>query len=202
MRVLFLVLIGVLSGCSTIEKVAELQNPKPPEGYKQYQPESAQDTMHAHVELLARQLLDTTNSFDPTRPVAVGTFLPANSLKQDKNKSHRGIGLQLQESMMTFLTQAGLKVIEFKVKKSMSVAAEYDQFVSRAVTDLDPAVRADYILVGNYTQQQDNLMVNVRLIDVGSKTIVAAATDYLPLTAMWSHEKVKLKNDQLIRGEY
>jgi hypothetical protein len=44
--------------------------------------------------------------------------------------------------------------------------------------------------------------VNVKLISVNDKALVAAATDYMPLNSMWSQSKVQMKNGQLIRGQY
>ncbi|GAA0292466.1 FlgO family outer membrane protein [Psychrosphaera haliotis] len=202
MKQFLLVLTLLLSGCTTIERLAELQNPPVEKGYEQYQPERAGASFHGHVEQLARQLLNTTNHFNIGQPILVGTFLPANTLSEEKNDSLSPFGIQIQESFVTFLTQAGLKVTEFKVQKQVIISDQADRFMSRDVNSLENNITADYLLVGHYVQQENELVVNARIIDLSNKTVVAAATDYIPMNAMWSHEKVKLKNEKLYRGEY
>ena len=202
MKQFLLVLTLLLSGCTTIERLAELQNPPVEKGYEQYQPERTGASFHGHVEQLARQLLNTTNHFNIGQPILVGTFLPANTLLEEKNESLSPFGIQIQESFVTFLTQAGLKVTEFKVQKQVIISDQADRFMSRDVNNLENNITADYLLVGHYVQQENELVVNARIIDLSNKTVVAAATDYIPMSAMWSHEKVKLKNKQLYRGEY
>ncbi|MUH72404.1 FlgO family outer membrane protein [Psychrosphaera haliotis] len=202
MKQFLLVLTLFLSGCTTIERLAELQNPPVEKGYEQYQPERAGASFHGHVEQLARQLLNTTNHFNIGQPILVGTFLPANTLSEEKNESLSPFGIQIQESFVTFLTQAGLKVTEFKVQKQVIISDQADRFMSRDVNSLENNITADYLLVGHYVQQENELVVNARIIDLSNKTVVAAATDYIPMNAMWSHEKVKLKNEKLYRGEY
>ena len=202
MKQFVLVLTLLLSGCTTIERLAELQNPPVEKGYEQYQPERAGASFHGHVEQLARQLLNTTNHFNIGQPILVGTFLPANTLSEEKNDSLSPFGIQIQESFVTFLTQAGLKVTEFKVQKQVIISDQADRFMSRDVNSLENNITADYLLVGHYVQQENELVVNARIIDLSNKTVVAAATDYIPMNAMWSHEKVKLKNEKLYRGEY
>ncbi|MDA8621145.1 FlgO family outer membrane protein [Psychrosphaera sp.] len=202
MKQLLLIAILALSGCTTIERLAELQNPPVEKGYEQYMPERNAASFHGHVEQLARQLLNTTNYFNVGQPILVGTFLPANTLSEDKNASIAPFGLQLQESFVTFLTQAGLKVTEFKVQKQVNISQNADMFMSRDVNSLEKNITADYLLVGHYVQQENELVVNARIINLSDKTVVAAATDYIPMNTMWSHDKVKLKNDQIYRGEY
>lgn len=205
MRLIIVVMALFLTGCATIEKIAELQNPPPEKGYQRYQPAHEQQSLHGHVEKLARQLLDTTNLFDVDRAIAVGTFLPAESLQVSASNPHHKFGIQIQESFVTFLTQAGLQVVEFKIQNKATVKSNADVFVSRTGMQNEQnaaRLKAEYLLIGNYTQQQNDLMVNVRLVSAHDKTVIAAATDYIPINTMWSHDKVKLKNDQLYRGEY
>lgn len=202
MKQFLLVLTLLLSGCTTIERLAELQSPPVETGYEQYQPERAGASFHGHVEQLARQLLNTTNHFNIGQPILVGTFLPANTLSEETNESLSPFGIQIQESFVTFLTQAGLKVTEFKVQKQVIISDQADRFMSREVNSLENNITADYLLVGHYIQQENELVVNARIIDLSDKTVVAAATDYIPMNAMWSHDKVKLKNEKLYRGDY
>jgi TolB-like protein len=204
MKVTIFLLALLMVGCSSVaDKLSAIQKEQIEVIPRvAYQPELDDRSLHAHVEQLARQLFDTTNAFDVSRPVIVGTFLPADSLGAEENANIVSYGLQLQESLTTFATQAGLNVVEFKTLPSVKVNQSADIMLSRSVEDLSERVAADYMLTGTYVQQESNLMVNARLIRIFDKTIIAAATDYVPMSSMWSHSKVKLKNNQLYRGEY
>jgi TolB-like protein len=201
-----LILLGaVLSGCMAVEQaMLEQSAPTTPiaQMAKPYDPSSEEGRFHRHVELLARQLFDTAGTIDVNRPLIVGTFVPANDLKIEPNPQLQFYATQLQESMITFATQAGLNVIEFKTRASVELTDNADLMLSRDLTKLGERVKAEYLLTGTYTQQQNSLMVNARLINYADKSVLAAATGYIPLNSMWSHDKVKIKNQRLYRGEY
>ncbi|MDC2891139.1 FlgO family outer membrane protein [Psychrosphaera sp. 1_MG-2023] len=201
-RLTSLLLIWLLAACSSVSDPLLAGVKQVDEKPKSYQPQSSEGSLHFHVERLARQLFDTANGFDVSRPMVVGTFLPAERYDNKNNAALVPYGIQIQESFATFATQAGLKVIEFKTLPAVKITNNADIMMSRDVNDLDSRVSADYMLTGSYTQQQNSLVVNVRLIRVFDKTIVAAATDYLPLNSMWSHNKVQIKDSRLYRGEY
>lgn len=196
--------VVLLTGCASVVEQLEYyqQEPENTDVLQVHQPATTEGSLHFHVEKLARQLFDTTNAFDVTLPVVIGTFLPSSSLSAQDPNVNMAYGVQIQESLTTFVTQAGLNVVEFKALPSVKVTSAADVMLSRSVNELDPAVKADYMITGSYTQQEQSLMVNVRMIRVFDKTIVAAATDYLPLNSMWSHSKVQLKQNQLYRSEY
>lgn len=204
MKILVILLASLLAGCSAItNEVAAFQKSRIEVIEREhYTPSSEEGQLHWHIERLARQLFDTSNAIDINRPVIVGTFLPAKSLKSESNQSIQPYGLQLQESFATFSTQAGLKVIEYKALSSVHVTDGADVMLSRDIEQLSQRVQAEYMLTGTYIQQENSLIVNVRLINILDKSLVAAATDYLPLNSVWSHSKVKLKDQQLYRGEY
>jgi len=204
MKYASLITVLLLSGCSSIneqlEAYKQLSTPVPER--LAYSPSTTEGSVHYHVEKLARQLFDTTNAFDVSRPMVVGTFLPANKMAGEENSGLIPYGIQIQESFATFATQAGLNIVEFKTLSNVQVTPVADVMLSRDVEQLDPRINADYMLTGTYMQQQNSLVVNVRLIRVFDKTIIAAATDYLPINSMWSHSKVQMKDNQLYRGEY
>ena len=203
-RILCIVMVTLLSACAQLEDKLDAYKKRQVEVIPRinYEPASTEGTLHFYVEQMARQLFDTTNAFDVSRPIIIGTFLPAGSLQTGDNHALLPYGIQMQESFATFATQAGLNIVEFKALANVKVSNDADIMMSREVKALDKTVKADYMLTGTYSQQQNSLIVNVRLIRVFDKTIIAAATDYLPLNSMWNHSKVQLKDNRLYRGEY
>jgi len=163
---------------------------------------TSSNSLHKHVEKLTRQLLSTSQFIDTNNTVAVGTILPTMYSSGDLLPDHAALGLQIQESLMTFATQAGLKVLEYKTMPNIAISDQADKMLSRQINELNPAVNADYFLTGTFTQQETSTMVNIRLIQVPENIVLAAATDYLPNDVMWSTSKVKLKNNQIYRNAY
>ena len=197
-------MLSLLTACAQLEEQLNAYQQRQVEVIPRvnYEPPSTEGTLHFYVEQMARQLFDTTNAFDVSRPMVIGTFLPAGKLQMADNQALMPYGLQIQESFATFATQAGLNIVEFKTLANVQIKEQADVMMSRNIKDLDQTVKADYMLTGTFSQQQNSLIVNVRLIRVFDKTIIAAATDYLPLNSMWNHSKVQLKDNRLYRGEY
>jgi TolB-like protein len=160
------------------------------------------NALHKHVEKLTRQLLSTSQLINTAKTVAVGTILPTTLSSGESLPSHSILGLQIQESLITFATQAGLKVIEYKTMPNIKISEKADKMLSRRIDELDPTISADYFLTGTYTLQENSTIVNIRLIQVPENIVLAAATDYLPNDVMWSASKVTLKNNQIYRNGY
>jgi TolB-like protein len=160
------------------------------------------NTLHKHVEKLARQLLSTSQLIDTTNVVAVGTILPTMQTNGEPLPSHLALGLQIQESLMTFATQAGLKVVEYKTLPTIKISAHADKMLSRQVNELNATITADYFLTGTYTLQEASTMVNIRLIQIPENIVLAAATDYVPNDVMWSGSKISIKHNLIYRNSY
>ncbi|WP_233267428.1 FlgO family outer membrane protein [Paraglaciecola sp. L3A3] len=161
-----------------------------------------QNSLHKHVEKLARQLLSTSQMIDNNGTVAVGTILPALGISGEALPQQQAFGIQIQESLMTFATQAGFKVVEYKTMPSIKITATADKMLSRDLQDLNKDIAADFFLTGTYTPQENSTVVNIRLIQLPENIVLAAATDYVPNDAMWSSSKVTLKNNQIYRNGY
>lgn len=204
MKYLYLTLVIFLSGCSAITEQLEAYsaNDEPVLISEEYIPASDEGMVHNYVELLARQLFDTSNGLDISQPVIIGTFLPANSLMPETNEQLKPFGLQLQESFTTLSMQAGLRVIEYKSLPGVMIKNEADVMLSRDKEFLDQKFNAQYLLTGNYIEQENSLVVNVKLIALTDKRLIGAATGYVPTNSFYSHNKVQLKNGHLYRGEY
>lgn len=195
----FVVLVSALiSGCSS----ANWQNTDSDTSVTQAPNRHPSNTLHSHVEQLARQLLSTSQTFNASQTLAVGTILPTRLNSGEPLPEYSALGLQIQESLMTFATQAGLKVIEYKTMPSIKISDNADSMLSRDVNDLTKDIAIDYFLTGTYTLQENSTMVNIRLIQVPENMVIAAATDYVPNDVMWSQSKATLKNNQIYRNAY
>lgn len=145
----------------------------------------ARHSVHFYAEQLARQLFLTSKSIKLNQTVAVGTFLPIIELGGKKAPPANVLGLQLQESFVTLSTQAGLSVVEFKTAKSIEIQKTQDVMLSRKVSNIDPYINTDYYLTGTHSYQEQGVVVNVRLIEVSTRNVIAAATDVIPTEVVW-----------------
>jgi TolB-like protein len=200
MRTLCLMILTgtLISGCAITDLMDESEDIVDVTGLNMH----PSNILHRHVEKLVRQLLSTSQLIDKTNTVAVGTILPTTHSNGESLPSHLALGLQIQESLMTFATQAGLKVIEYKTMPNIKISKQSDKMLSRQVNELNPTISADYFLTGTYTLQESSTIVNIRLIQIPENIVLAAATDYVPNDVMWSTSKVTLKNNQIYRNGY
>lgn len=133
-----------------------------------------------YVSELADQLFDTSQRFASNDLVAVGSFLPVDDLKGEQVPASEKFGLQLQESFITLTAQHGLGVVEYKAMTKLSMGQRFDVMLSRDLKRIRDEFAVNYFLTGTYTVREDGYLVNARLIDVKTHTVVAAATDLVP----------------------
>ncbi len=201
-RLIVISLLFVLTACTNSPEFRQPDNSTKKQNTLVFESEKTEGSLHFYVEKLARQLFDTTNVFDISRPIIVGTFLPAETLVVNDSDKLSSYGIQVQESLSTLLTQAGLHVVEYKALSKVKVENNSDVMLSRNAGELDSMINADFMLTGTYIQRENSLIVNVRLINVFNKKVVAAATGYIPINSMWNHSKVSIRNQKLHRSEY
>jgi TolB-like protein len=189
--------LSLLSACSML--------PSDDTAHQQALPsfvDTSELSVHHYVEQLTKQLLLTAKPIDLTQSVAVGTFLPTESINGKDMPTANILGQQIQESFVTLATQAGLNVIEFKTAKAIKIQQNQDLMLSRQVSEINSYIKADYYLTGTYTTQQQSIVINARLIETSSQRVIAAATDFIPSNVMWAQGKVMMKDKSIFRTAY
>lgn len=173
---------------------------------KQQVNNSSENLIHQHVTRLANTLFSSAKNIKLNQSVAVGTFLPVSLTNEKSKLEQRNIGLQIQESFITLGSQAGLNIIEYKTMSSIIIQQDSDVMLSRNTQNLHEKINAKYFLTGTYSEQENSLVVNARLIELSSQNVVAAATDYIPTVSLRSKQdllqgkqKITMKNNMLYR---
>lgn len=156
-----------------------------------------------YTERLARQLfaqLDDSPLWLTRPQIAVSSFLPASALHLgDANSEQRDFANQLSESMLAHSRQFGYAVYEYRLTNEVILAGDYEQALSRQISDINRQGEANTLLTGTYTLQQDAVIVNARLIHIPSKQVLAAVTDYIPANVLWSTQQVNKRGAMFYR---
>ncbi|MFT5311894.1 MAG: TolB-like protein [Paraglaciecola sp.] len=194
--------LTLLSACSVFSSDDTASQHAPPAFAERAYTDTSKLSIHHYVEQLTRQLLLTAQGINLKQTVAVGTFLPTQSINGKNMPTTNVLGQQIQESFVTLATQAGLNVIEFKTAKAIKIQHNQDLMLSRQISEINPYIQADYYLTGTYTAQQDNLAINARLIETSSQRVIAAATDFIPSNVMWAQGKVMMQDNSIYRRAY
>jgi TolB-like protein len=163
---------------------------------------SSENLIHQHITRLANTLFSSAKNMKLSQSVAVGTFLPVSLINEKNMLEQSHIGLQIQESFITLGAQAGLKIIEYKTMSSIKLQQGFDVMLSRDIQNLHEKINAQYFLTGTYSEQDNSLVVNARLIELSSQNVVAAATDYIPTLSLRSKQKVIMKKNMLYRQTF
>ena len=81
--------------------------------------------LHQYAGDIVMQMLQYAPGIRRGAKVAVGTYVSASNLSEAFEQDMvPAIGLQLQESLMTLLTQSGFSVVELRLAEGISLATE------------------------------------------------------------------------------
>jgi len=190
-----LLLVALLVGCASEPQ---------PATYPPAKPELSANPLQFYAHRLANGLFSTlvvTDGVHQTIPsVAVASFLPVNSLTlTDVSPDELTLANQLSESMIAEARAFGLQVYEYRLRNHLLLQQNHEQAFSRLVDDIRADNQADTILSGTYAIKEDSIIVNVRLIDISSKQVIAAATDYIPANVFWSEQQIIKRGQYLYR---
>lgn len=112
--------------------------------------------------------------------IAVTHFTNASS---DYN-STGDLGFALGESFLRELHQFGFRTLDYKVSDAIRVTMEGDFALTRDFMELKNEVPAEYVLVGTIIEQQQGFVVNARIVELSTKSILATGKSFIPRSAV------------------
>lgn len=140
-------------------------------------------TSNATVDMLAlvhetsADLLANTRELDPAKPLVAASFVNIDDLSESST-----FGRTLSEMFASSLSQAGLALIEVKMRDSLFIEGQTGELIlSRDIRRLSASHNAQAILLGTYGQGQSTAYVNVRLVRTRDNVVLGASSVQIPL---------------------
>jgi len=200
--------LSLLSACSSVtqsfsdsyESLWDEDDKKSEEhNISNFSDNNEQRLIHQDVTRLANKLFSNTKNIHLSQSVAIGTFLPIELTNTPNLAEQKLIGLQIQESFITLAAQAGLNVVEYKTASVIKITPNADVMLSRNTDDLQSDINAQYFLTGTYSEYNNKLMVNARIIELANQKVIAAATDYIVMPSLHNKQNITIKNNMIYR---
>ena len=128
----------------------------------------------------ADQLARNLRANKQTGPVIVATFTNVDNLQESSR-----LGRTLSEQIGSRLVQAGLQVIEVKLRENIYVsnALQGEFLLSREIRDISALHKVNTVVVGTYSDADNYLYVTTKAIELPSSTILASYDYTLPLNS-------------------
>ena len=111
-------------------------------------------------------------------PVAVTSFI---YLDGDEDKASL-LGNQISESLMHEIHKVGIPVLDYKVTDYLRVTEHGDFIMTRDFNQLSDKLMIKYVVTGNLVKHQGGYLVNARVVDILTKTIVGSGQSFIPST--------------------
>lgn len=154
-------------------------------------------TIQHYVRGLMQEMVVSMSNVTEQTPVAVASFV---YLDTDLNQGSL-LGNQIAESFVHELHNFGVLVVDFKMTGYLSVTPQGDFVHSRDVADLEGEMSAQYALGGTLSRHKDGILVNARMIEFGSKMVVASAQSLIPTHVIRALQpSLATNNMPLIKG--
>mgnify|MGYP003589106247 CR=1 FL=1 len=127
------------------------------------------DTINDVVTKIADQLGSKKSAMGDSN-IAITSFVDLNHLNKTTN-----FGRILGESFFNELHKRDFNVMDFRMQKELSVNANGEFFISRDIAKLNPEAESSYVLVGTYSQIEEGVLINARIISIATGKVVASS---------------------------
>lgn len=135
---------------------------------------------------LALQLMMSMHYMPPQEAVAISSLVRFDHQLTKSN----ALGNQLAEHLYVHLQRLGVSVADIKVSRQIRVTPGGDFALSRG-RHLDSSQNITYVLTGTLLQDAGGTVVNVRVVHLQHKTVIATGQVHIP-DAVLSHAAVGL----------
>ncbi|GAA59633.1 hypothetical protein P20652_1496 [Pseudoalteromonas sp. BSi20652] len=197
MRLLLPLLLVNLAACSLIPQPAPSVSTNAPKAAM------APYTVNDYINNLTLQLSHLKEPLSSHARIGVSSFYFADSLDSKlMTEQASGLSQQIQESLLTQMTQLGYNTIEYRLANNLNLSTNADSILSRDLTQLRQRQNIDLIVTGTVTRQQHAYIVNARLVNINNKHVLSAGSTEIPINVMWGDEKIQQRDGYLYRSEY
>ncbi|MEP2653353.1 MAG: FlgO family outer membrane protein, partial [Paraglaciecola sp.] len=136
----------------------------------------SQHNINHYIKNLTNQLMSNLKKVNTNTPVAVVSFVMLDS---DYNQSSL-LGNQISESLIHEIHTHGIPVIDFKTTGYVRVTEKGDFAFSKDYEDFDSKLPADFVVGGTLLKHKDGYLINARIVDFISKSVMATAQNFIP----------------------
>lgn len=158
----------------TIEPiVAANHNFNSPKHYEEFEYGVHQKLNNTILELADKLLLSSRINTSDMGEIAITSFVDLHKLNKTTH-----FGRTLGETMFDELFIRGFNVSEFRGQSSLTVNSKGEYYITRDVAQLNKSVPNKYVLVGTYTNIEDHMLINARILNNTTGKIVASARAY------------------------
>lgn len=141
-----------------------------------FRPAYTHKLLSDYAEQITMKLVENMRYVTVNTPVAVASFVDLDSTLSSTNL----LGNQLAESFITELQEFGIPILDYKTTGVIHVGQNGDYVFSRNLGELKPNPAIKYVLSGTMTYNDRGVILNVRIVDLASKVIVASAKGFIP----------------------
>ena len=156
------------------------------------------NNLHTAISDASKQLFKTTKKENLNSGVIVTSFV---SLKDFKKTTQ--LGRLLGESMISELHTRGFKVIDFRGRDALVVNKSGEFYITREAALLKDEIENANILVGTYSQfDQNSILINIRILEfetgnvIGSARVVYTIKDCKLLSNCKKSEQMNIVRDK------